>query len=56
MLKTEKVKTHVVFPANLLKAIDKTVGGRKRSKFIVEAAKEKLEELQISQLILFLFA
>jgi len=49
MLKTERVKTHVVFPANLLKAIDKTVGGRKRSKFIVEAAKEKLEELKIQQ-------
>ena len=49
MLKTERVNTHVVFPANLLKAIDKTVGGRKRSKFIVEAAKEKLEELKIQQ-------
>jgi len=52
MLKTEKVKTHVMFPAELLQAIDKTVGGRKRSKFIVEAAKEKLEGLQISQLTL----
>ncbi len=49
MLKTEKVKTHVMFPAELLHAIDKTVGGRKRSRFIVEAAKEKLEELKFRQ-------
>jgi hypothetical protein len=49
MLKTEKVKTHVMFPSELLQAIDKTVGGRKRSRFIVEAAKEKLEELKFQQ-------
>jgi hypothetical protein len=49
MLKTEKVKTHVMFPAELLQAIDKVVGGRKRSRFIVEAAKEKLEELKFQQ-------
>lgn len=49
MLKTEKVKTHVMFPAELLQAIDKTVGSRKRSKFIVEATKEKLEELKFRQ-------
>jgi hypothetical protein len=49
MLKTEKVKTHVMFPADVLQAIDKIVGGRKRSRFIVEAAKEKLEELKFQQ-------
>jgi hypothetical protein len=49
MLKTEKIKTHVVFPAELLNAIDKSVGGRKRSRFIVEAAKEKLEELKFQK-------
>jgi len=49
MLKTEKIKTHVVFSAELLKAIDKSVGGRKRSRFIVEAAKEKLEELKFQK-------
>lgn len=49
MLKIEKVKTHVMFPSELLRAIDKTVGDRKRSRFIVEAAKEKLEELKFQQ-------
>jgi hypothetical protein len=49
MLKTEKVKTHVMFPAELLHAIDKIVGGRKRSSFIVEAAKEKLEEIRFQK-------
>jgi len=49
MLKIEKVKTHLMFPSDLLKAIDKTVGSRKRSRFIVEAAREKLEELKFQQ-------
>ncbi|MBI4690309.1 MAG: hypothetical protein HY754_08605 [Nitrospirae bacterium] len=49
MLKTDKVKTHVIFPSELIEAIDKSVGGRKRSKFIVEATKEKLEELKLRQ-------
>ena len=49
MLKPEKMKTHVIFPIELIEAIDKSVGGRKRSKFIVEAAKEKLEEIKFRQ-------
>lgn len=49
MLKTEKIKTHVMFPSDLLKAIDKTVGGRKRSKFIVEAAEKKLADIRIQK-------
>jgi hypothetical protein len=49
MLKTETVKTHVMFPAELLEAIDKTAGNRKRSKFIVQAVKEKLQALKIQQ-------
>lgn len=48
-MKTAKIKTHIIFPADLLDAIDKTIGGRKRSKFIVEAAKEKLEEIKFQQ-------
>jgi len=48
-VKTAKIKTHIIFPADLLHAIDKTIGGRKRSKFIVEAAKEKLEEIKFQQ-------
>lgn len=39
-----KIKTHFVFPEELLKDIDQIVGERKRSQFVVEAAKEKLEK------------
>lgn len=38
-----KVKTHFVFPKALLKDIDQIAGERKRSQFVVEASKEKLE-------------
>jgi hypothetical protein len=38
-----KVKTHFVFPQALLKDIDKIAGSRKRSQFVVEASREKLE-------------
>lgn len=37
-----KVKAHLVFPVELLETIDKLVGKRKRSKFMTEAAKEKI--------------
>jgi len=37
-----KSKTHLVFPTELLQTIDQLVGRRKRSKFVVEAAKEKI--------------
>jgi hypothetical protein len=49
MVKAEKVKTHVIFPSELLEEIDKAVGGRKRSGFIVKAAREKLEELKFQR-------
>lgn len=35
-------KTHLVFPRELLESIDKFVGKRKRSRFVVEATQEKL--------------
>lgn len=35
-------KTHLVFPKYLLETIDELVGKRKRSRFVVEAAREKL--------------
>lgn len=37
-------KTHLIFPRELLEAIDKFVGKRKRSQFVVEATKEKLAQ------------
>ena len=36
-------RAHVVIPEDLLVRIDKAVGKRKRSRFIAEAAEEKLE-------------
>ncbi len=45
----QKVKTNLIFPEDLLKTIDRLVGARKRTKFIVEATQEKLERLRFSQ-------
>ncbi|MCL5966691.1 MAG: hypothetical protein M1550_05745 [Deltaproteobacteria bacterium] len=36
-------RAHVVIPEDLLVRIDKAVGKRKRSRFIAEAAEEKLQ-------------
>ena len=44
----QKVKTNFLFPEDLLMAIDKLVGARKRTKFIVEATEEKLGKLRFS--------
>ena len=37
-----KTKAHVVLPMELLQTIDGLVGKRKRSKFMAEAAREKI--------------
>lgn len=42
MKTTQNDKTHLVFPRELLETIDKFIGKRKRSQFVVEATKEKL--------------
>lgn len=39
---TKKVKTHVTLPANVLKTLDELAGKRGRSRFITEAAEEKI--------------
>jgi len=39
---SSKSKTHLVFPTELLWTIDQLVGKRKRSKFVVQATKEKI--------------
>lgn len=44
-----KAKAHLVFPEDLLKSIDKLVGKRKRSKFVVEAARKELKRIQFLQ-------
>jgi len=42
-----KTKTHLIFPGELLEAIDKLVGKRKRSKFVAEVVKKELKRRQL---------
>jgi len=44
-------RTHVVMADELLGAIDKVVGQRGRSRFLEEAAKEKLQRLDLEKAI-----
>ncbi len=41
-----KNKAHLIFPEDLLQAIDKLVGKRGRSKFVVEATRKELKKIQ----------
>ena len=45
-------RTHVVMSDELLEAIDEVVGQRGRSRFLEEAAKEKLARLELAEAIL----
>jgi len=38
----DRIRTNVVLPRDLIEAIDRRVGKRKRSDFLAEAAREKL--------------
>lgn len=40
------VKAQIVFPEDLLRAMDRLVGGRKRSEFVVAATREKLARVR----------
>ncbi len=42
MKATKNNKTHLIFPRELLEIIDEFIGKRKRSKFVIEATREKL--------------
>lgn len=44
-------KTHLVFPKELLETIDKLIGKRKRSSFVVEATREKLAREKFAQIL-----
>lgn len=44
-----KAKAHLIFPEDLLVAIDRLVGKRKRSKFVVEATRKELKRIQFLQ-------
>jgi hypothetical protein len=39
----ETIRTHVVFPKELVEAVDRLVGPRKRSAFLVQAIEEKID-------------
>jgi len=44
-----KNKAHLVFPEELLQAIDNLVGKRGRSKFVVEATRKELKRIQLQK-------
>jgi hypothetical protein len=44
-----KNKAHLVFPEDLLQAIDKLVGKRGRSKFVVEATRKELKRIRLQE-------
>lgn len=44
---TNKTKTHLIFPGELLEAIDKLVGKRKRSKFVTEVVRKELKRKKL---------
>jgi metal-responsive CopG/Arc/MetJ family transcriptional regulator len=50
---THVVRTHVIAPKELIDEVDKLVGHRRRSEFIVEAAAEKLQREH--RLLTFIF-
>lgn len=43
------VRTHVALPGDLLGEIDEIAGPRRRSEFMVEAAREKLDRLRLQR-------
>jgi hypothetical protein len=45
-------RTHVVLSEEVMAAIDKRVGERGRSRFLEDAAREKLERLELEQALL----
>jgi metal-responsive CopG/Arc/MetJ family transcriptional regulator len=49
IMTSQKDKAHLVFPRDLLQSIDRLVGKRKRSKFVVEATRKELKRIQFLQ-------
>lgn len=44
-----KVKTHIVISREILEQIKQTVGAKKRSEFLAEAAQEKLKQMRFDK-------
>ena len=45
----ENFRTNVILPKKIVKEIDNIVGRRKRSDFLTEAAREKLEKIRFEE-------
>ena len=43
-MSTQQARTHVVLPAQLVAEIDALVGARRRSRFIAQAAEQRLQQ------------
>ena len=48
----ETIRTHIVMPKDLVNSIDRLVGKRARSRFLVEAAEEKLARERRARILL----
>lgn len=47
---THVVRTHFIAPKELIKEVDRLVGARRRSQFLIEAAAEKLKREKLLRL------
>jgi metal-responsive CopG/Arc/MetJ family transcriptional regulator len=45
----ETIRTHIVFPKELVDAVDRLVGPRKRSAFLVQAVEEKIDRERLGR-------
>src|SRR5919205_1139345 len=45
----ETIRTHVILPKDLLQAVDELVGKRERSKFLADAAAEKIARAKLAR-------
>ena len=46
---SETIRTHIVFPRELVDAVDDLVGQRKRSAFVAEAVAEKVDRERLGR-------
>ena len=44
----EKVRTHIIIPKGIMKQLDKLVGARGRSKFIIGAVVERINRIRLA--------
>ncbi len=49
LMAEDTVRTHVMFPKELVRAVDELVGKRKRNAFVTEAVAEKVERERLGR-------